>query len=280
MKRINKIISIIAILILIFAQNIIFASMADYTDEQADESLRQEQKEWQKEQEERINKSSNNYLKGLSVDGYELTPKFDKQTINYEIVQEVSDDYLEIKAETDDENASVEGNGKIQLNSGENNLRIDVTAENGTVRTYYIKVIKTIKKDVRLSGLKLKTEDSSIEITPEFDKDIFEYNCSIQNHIEQLEIEAIANEESAKVEISGNENLQEGFNEIIISVSLEDNEKTVYKINVYKEKEQYINENNKIDYKTIIIIILVICLLLLTIVLIKRIKNSKHKGKH
>lgn len=279
MKIINKIILIITILILVLSQNIIYASMADYTDEQADQNMKKEQEEWKQEQEEKINKSSNNYLKELSVYGYEITPKFDKQTINYEIVQEINDDYLEIKAETDDGKASVLGIGKTQLNSGENNLRIDVTAENGTVRTYFIKVIKDVKKNIRLNSLKLKTEDSSIEITPEFDKDIFEYNCSIQSHIDQLEIEAIANEKSAKIEINGNENLKEGFNEIIILVYLEDNEKTLYKINVYKAKEQqYINQNNKIT-KIIVTIILVICLLLLTIVSIKKIKNSRHKGK-
>ena len=38
-----------------------------------------------------------------------------------------------------------DGTGKIKLNSGENDIKIDVTAENGTVRTYHIIINKTGK---------------------------------------------------------------------------------------------------------------------------------------
>lgn len=143
MKLIYKILITFFILALVFAQNIIYASMADYTDEQADNKQKQEHQEWQKEQEERIGKSSNNFLKSLSVKKYSITPDFDKQTINYEITEEITDNYVEITADTDDEKSSVSGVGKVQLKSGENNLKIDVKAENGTVRTYFIKMICT-----------------------------------------------------------------------------------------------------------------------------------------
>lgn len=136
-----KTILIITILFISFSNIIIYATMADFTDEEADKITKQNQEEWKHEQEERINKSSNNYLKSLTVENYNIMPEFDKQTINYEIKQEINENSIEIKAETDDEKSSVSGTGKVNLNSGENNLRIDVTAENGTVRTYFIKVI-------------------------------------------------------------------------------------------------------------------------------------------
>ena len=155
MKIIKKIILMILAVMLILSQDVIYASMADYTDEQADKNLKQEQEEWKKEQQERINKSSNNYLKSLSVKKYSITPDFDKQTINYEISAEISDDYIEIEAETDDEKSSVSGIGKIGLSSGENNLKVDVTAENGTVRYYFINVIKNVKQNnIRLNEFK------------------------------------------------------------------------------------------------------------------------------
>ena len=138
---VNKTIVILIILFISFSNIIIYATMADFTDEEADKITKQNQEEWKHEQEERINKSSNNYLKSLTVENYNITPEFDKQTINYEIKEEINEKSIEIKAETDDEKSSVSGIGKVTLNSGENNLRIDVTAENGTVRTYFIKVI-------------------------------------------------------------------------------------------------------------------------------------------
>ena len=97
-KIIYKTILFIIIALIIFSQNIIYATMADYTDEQADKKLEQEQKEWKQEQEEKVGKSSNNYLKTLTVNNYKLTPNFDKQTINYEINKEVTDDNIVIEA--------------------------------------------------------------------------------------------------------------------------------------------------------------------------------------
>lgn len=283
MKIISKSIIVVLVLMLIFSNNI-YAGMADYTDEQADKDLKQEQEEWKQKQEERINKSSNNYLEELTVDGYEITPEFDKQIINYEIVQEITDDYLEITAKTDDEKSSVSGVDKITLNLGENNLRIDVTAENGTIRTYFIKVVKSIKKNVRLNSFKLKTEDNnSIEITPEFDKDIFEYNCNVQSYIENVDVEAIANDENVKIEITGNKNLKEGLNEILITTSLDDEEKVVYKINVNKEKAIEVQEKaNKVDNKIIVGIVIVIIILFFIIFCSRKIrkKDIKHKRKH
>ncbi len=277
-KLIYKTMLIIVMILMLFSQNMSFATMADYTDEQADKKLEQEQKEWKQEQEEKIGKSSNNYLKNLSVENYSITPEFDKQTINYEIKEEITDDSIEIKAETDDEKASVSGTGKITLNSGENNIEIEVTAENGMVRTYFIKVIKQVKQNLRLNSLKITTEDkSNIEITPEFNENIYEYNCEVQSYVEKINIDTNSNIENAKIEITGNENLKEGLNQVLITVTAGNDEKVVYKINIIRKQAVQIEEKKEINYKYLAIIIfalLIICLIIAT----KR-KKSK-KGKH
>lgn len=288
MKKYIKISILVAITFSLLLANMpkVLASFADFTDEEADKQAQEQLKEQEKEHNVTKVKSSNNYLKKLSVKGYQLTPEFDKQTSNYEIKEEINIDFIEISAETDDEKASVSGTGKIQLNSGENNIRIDVTAESGTVRTYFIKVIKSINKDIRLNTLKLKMEDnSSVEINPEFDKDIFEYNCNVQNSIQKIDVEAIANVEKAKILITGNENLKEGLNEILITVSLDTEEKITYKINVNKEKVVNIQkEEKRIEDKNIIVIIVLIISILALIILfyrsVKTNKSEKHKRKH
>ena len=279
MIRFFKIILIIAALIMMLAYNISYASMADFTDEQADEITKHNQEEWKKKQEEKINKSSNNYLKSLSVENYNITPEFDKQTINYEIKEVIQEEYITVITETDDDKSSVSGNGKITLNSGENNLRIDVTAENGTVRTYFIKVTKEIIKDNTLSSLELKDENNdSIEFTPEFNKDVFEYSCSIENYINKINVNAKSDNEKADIKVVGNDDLHEGLNEIVISV-IQDNKKTLYKINAYKKEQQIVLDNNKkIDYKLIIIVSLIIVIVFLIGIIIK--KKHRTVGKH
>lgn len=280
MKKIVTLISIMFLIILVSYTTVLAdpnssKGFLTYTDEQAEK----EREEIIKAQENNNTltevKSTNNYLKSLSVYGYEITPEFDKQTINYEITQEIVENYLEIKAETDDEKASVSGTGKITLNSGENNLKIDVTAESGTVRTYFIKIMKPVKNNIRLNSLELKTDDDyNIEITPEFDKDTFEYNCEVASYIEKIDVEAIANDENANIEITGNENLQQGLNEILIAISLDDDETITYKINVYKEQTDEIQKGG-IDYKTIVIIMIAIAIIGLIIFWMKSRKNHK-----
>ena len=281
-KNIKVSILILITFMLLFCNTTkVFASFADFTDEEADKKAEQQMEEQQKQNNQIDVKSNNNYLKELNVKGYNLTPEFDKQTINYEISEEINVDSIDIIAKTDDEKSSVSGDGKVQLNSGENNLRIDVTAESGTVRTYFLKVKKIVKEQIILNDLKLKAyskenEVYDIKLTPEFDKNIFEYNCNVSSYIDKIEVEANLSDNNAKVEIAGNENLQEGLNEIMISISFE-NEKTIYKIKADKEQKIKYVEKQSINYNNIIIAILIIVIILLCICFIKR---NTYKTKH
>lgn len=148
MKLFYKMLLIIYIIVIVFLQCNVFASMADYTDEQADQQLKQMKEKMEKEQEEKINKSSNNYLKSLSIKDYNIKPNFDKQTINYELTKEVTEKYIKIEAEVDDQRASTSGNGEVELKSGENEIPIDVKAENGATRTYYIKINRVSDEEI------------------------------------------------------------------------------------------------------------------------------------
>ena len=275
MKKIYKFILIIFAITLIFTHNYTYASMADFTDEEADAVLIQEQKEWKKEQEERINKSSNNYLKSLSIDKYDITPEFDKQTINYEIKQEITENSIKINVETDDENASVSGDGEIILNSGENNLRIDVTAQNGTVRTYFIKITKKTYSDIKLKALKIMADDNTnIEVLPDFNENIFEYSCTVENYVNEISVYPESNTENVKIDIKGNKELKEGLNEVLIELSIDNEKKVIYKINVNK-KQTTENQHNSINYKTICISFSAITLIIILICIFIIIKRRK-----
>ena len=245
----------------------------------SEEEQQQEKEELEKAEEQENNntqttiKSTDNYLKKLEVEGYVLTPEFDKQTINYEIIEKVKDDFLEIKAETDDEKASISGIGKVMLNSGENNLKIEVTAESGTVRTYFIKVVKETKDNLRLTDIYLKTNGNKIDLDSDFNSEKFEYYCNVSNDISKIDIEAISNIENAKVEVNGNDGLKEGMNQIFISISTDGVEKTTYKINVYKEMKQ--TESSKNKYKNIMILVICIIIIILVNISLKKEKNIK-----
>lgn len=136
---------IVAILIMFISTTQVWADpngnkgMFALTDEEADKQAQEQIKEQEEHKVTEV-KSSDNYLTDLNVEGYTLTPTFDKQVIEYTIKEEINKSEINIKATTSNEKATVNGNGIVKIEEGKNEYRIDVTAENGSVRTYIIKL--------------------------------------------------------------------------------------------------------------------------------------------
>ena len=137
MKKIKFLVIFMAIMTMALS-GFAFAGMADWDDKTADEESKNLLQEQEKEHSEMENKSSNNYLESLKVEGHEFT--FNKQTINYDI-GEVEEKTINIEAILEDEKATVNGAGKVELKEGENYIRVDVISESGTTRTYHIKAV-------------------------------------------------------------------------------------------------------------------------------------------
>lgn len=290
-KKLLIVVNIICVICMCLIYSKSYAGFADYTDEQADKQANEQEKEQEKIDSESIGKSSNNYLKSLEIEGYEITPEFDRQTVDYKVTKKVSTTNINIIAEADDERATVTGNGKVQLSSGSNTISVNVKAENGIERTYKVEIEKEVVKEApTLSSMevKLKTDgqnSDSPEIEPEFSSDVFEYNCNVENYVNGLEINAISNNENAKVEVEGNTDFKEGNNVVKITVKSEDGE-NVYKINVNKKAAiQQVNssnvENNDKKANYYIFIGIVVGIIVILIVIRKIFdKKKKHKSRH
>lgn len=90
--------------------------------------------------------SSNNYLKSLEVEGYEID--FNKKVKEYSITVKNDVTSLDIKALAEHSKARVEITGNGDFKVGENTVVITVTAEDGSTRTYKLSVTKEEKKQV------------------------------------------------------------------------------------------------------------------------------------
>ena len=82
--------------------------------------------------------SSNNYLKSLSIEGYELEPVFNKETLEYNVTLKVDTTSINVLAEKEDSTATVNGIGQVPVNDGPNTVIVTVVAENGNERQYKI----------------------------------------------------------------------------------------------------------------------------------------------
>ena len=85
--------------------------------------------------------SSNNYLKSLSVDGYQLSPTFNKKTLEYSLELENDVRSIVVNAAKEDSKATLKGGGRYSLNEGSNDITLTVTAENGNAKNYVIHAI-------------------------------------------------------------------------------------------------------------------------------------------
>ena len=84
--------------------------------------------------------SSNNSLKSLSVEGYELDPVFDAGTTEYSVTVKEGTEIVNILAVAEDSEASINGKGEINVSEGLNVVKVVVTAENGQEKVYVLNI--------------------------------------------------------------------------------------------------------------------------------------------
>ena len=94
--------------------------------------------------------SDNNYLKSLEIDGYDID--FDREVYEYNITVGSDVDSLDIKAIPEDYRSRVEITGNENFKTGDNEVIITVTAEDGSERVYKILVKKEKEKKVTALG--------------------------------------------------------------------------------------------------------------------------------
>lgn len=86
-------------------------------------------------------KSTNNYLKSLSVTDGTITPEFKKDVLEYTATFEAGTEKVTINAEKEDGYASLSGTGEKEVIEGDNKFEIVVTSESGSSRTYILNVV-------------------------------------------------------------------------------------------------------------------------------------------
>lgn len=86
--------------------------------------------------------SPNNKLSGLGVEGYSITPTFNRDRYEYDLIVNSNVSDIKIWANKIDNKANVSGIGNINLSNGTNTVEIKVEAENKSVRTYKLNIIR------------------------------------------------------------------------------------------------------------------------------------------
>ena len=85
--------------------------------------------------------SKNNNLSSLGVTGYSLSPKFAPSVTSYTVLLPANTEKITITGKKADSSASIEGLGTKTVVDGSNTIKIKVTAENGSTKTYTINAV-------------------------------------------------------------------------------------------------------------------------------------------
>ena len=85
--------------------------------------------------------SSNNNLSSLEIDGYSISPEFNKDVTEYNLTVDQNVEKINITAKAEDSKASISGAGEVNLSLGENTIEVRVTAENGNEKIYKLIVL-------------------------------------------------------------------------------------------------------------------------------------------
>lgn len=85
-------------------------------------------------------KATDANLASLFIEGFTLTPEFDKETLEYMVTVPSTVDKIKLDAKVNESHASLEGTGEFEVTEGVNTFEVVCTAENGTKKTYVVTV--------------------------------------------------------------------------------------------------------------------------------------------
>lgn len=194
-------------------------------------------------------KSSNNNLKGISINGAALSG-FSAAKTSYDLGQ-TTDKSITIAATTEDNKAKVSGTGSKTLSYGKNTFKVTVTAENGATKSYSITVTRpdNRSKDNTLTDL---------DVSPlgiKFNKNKTSYSVNAEHDIDSIKITAKANDSKATVTGTGTKKLNNYVNTFTITVTAENGSKKNYTIKVIRKDKEgnlgFVSKDNTLKNITI-----------------------------
>lgn len=126
--------------------------------ENKSQEYKEQQEKNNKTAEDFVEKSSNNNLKNIEIQGFKLEPEFNSQTYDYELkIDKNKVKKINVNAEPEDTKSKVEGDGTIEINEQNDIVNINVIAENGNLKVYTIRIVE---------------EKSTSDVNTETEKDI------------------------------------------------------------------------------------------------------------
>lgn len=213
------------------------------------------------------------FLDNISLNKGDIT--FSKRKSDYDVTVDSSVNEIKITAEPEDTSSRVRIDGSlvdeddkyrktVSLKAGKNEIKIKVTDSKDNQRVYTLNITRkaaageVIQDNIYLSEINFDDDDAYID----FDKDETSYDVDVDEDLDELEIQAIPEDEENRVTIDGSRvtdsvrykktvELEKGKNVIEIKVrDTSTDEQRIYTLNINRgeveeeEEEDEKSENN------------------------------------
>ena len=183
---------------------------------------------------------------------------------------------------------SISNSKRVALETGANNVAINIQSEDGTSnKTYTFNIYRgdIITSSPYLKDIKIK----DLVLSPKFDMLNNEYSVDLDKDLDKLDITVVAEDPTADIQIKGNEKLKDGENTITITITSSDGEnKQVYTILVNKLVEEEkdtkkvvtskVTKKNNNKWLIILSALVALTIIIVSFILIfkKKSKNNKN----
>lgn len=212
-------------------------------------------------------KSNNTNINKITINDTEIKQYTNKKsTYTIDIPEDLTE--LEVQVELEDPTSTYVVEGNTGLTSEDSELRIIVTAEDGTTKVVKFKITHSNGKSNDCSLANIYIEEYPID----FNKNEYVYKLTLPKNVNSLDMEVIPTDElNAKFTIENNEKL--AHNSVVkVIVIAQDGTECDYEIHISK---------NSNFWKLLIVIILIVGGLITAAVFLYRyLKKSKGKYKY
>lgn len=193
--------------------------------------------------------SDNCRLVSLTVDNASITPVFSPDVMEYSAAVPFEVSALSLSATAEHPNASVSVENPGLAVAGVTAVKITVTAENGTARTYVIRVSRPQDPNYVPSAnadlSKLTVE--GYQLSPAFSPEVTKYYVWLPYETQSVDVSAVTADNRAKAEVAEQPELVPGQGtDIPVTVTAEDGTQKVYTITVvrapaHEDVERFLN---------------------------------------
>ncbi len=244
-----------------------------------------------------LRKSSVNNLSSLNASVGTFDIEFDKDVTVYTLTVSHDTESVILSGGLEDIYSSVTGLIEYELTEDKTTAIITVTAEDGSTKVYTVYIVKESAPVVSTPVVYYYSSNNFLKSLVvdnyeiEFDKYTSEYKITVGSDVASLDISALAEDSSARVEITGNEGFKEGENIVTITVTAENGSTREYKLVVTKEEKQKqqvtttVDDSSNTAEKVVIIVLIILVVLGLLYLIFKKddeeeviVKEEKYKN--